>query len=312
MKNSQVHVSLAGGLGNQLFQISAALKLTQADIIVHDFLKNARRTETGDPEINQFNLPKRVTYELSQEASRLEKRYINYLYGLGASAYKARWKFLEKFAVNLAPLIFSRLLNKKVKVIVARDLGDFDYTFPDCDVVIVGYFQSWAWSTALGEWAESGNLKLVAETENLPILRKKVEAFIICLHIRRGDYKYEPKIGLLSRDYFNKALEFLVGEKLNVEIWLFSDDDLDLNEWVDSKFISKVLRVPNAPTPLTFQAMRNADAYVISNSTFSWWAARTSFTNSPIVVAPTPWFKELNSPTGILPMNWIKNNSLFI
>jgi hypothetical protein len=54
----------------------------------------------------------------------------------------------------------------------------------------------------------------------------------------------------------------------------------------------------------TFEIMRLGSAYVIANSSFSYWAAMLSRTPNPLVIAPKPWFQGAESPNQILPANW--------
>ena len=54
----------------------------------------------------------------------------------------------------------------------------------------------------------------------------------------------------------------------------------------------------------TLQAMRLGCAYVIANSTFSWWAAYLSLNPSVEVVAPSPWFMVMEDPKELIPPNW--------
>ncbi len=311
MNSKPVHVSLAGGLGNQLFQISAALKLTAGEVFLHDFLNNARRNQNGDLEFTDFRFPDRVKLVPSRPITRIERKFINFLYGIGAGIHSRKISILKSVALQLAPMVFRRILKTRVRVLVAVNLGDFKFKFPDNEIVLVGYFQSWDWSQSLADWARSGDFQLATEKIEFPISRKSENDFVVCLHIRRGDYKNEQSIGLLNKDYFNSALRIVLADRTEAEIWLFSDDTLDIHELIDSDFLPMIRVVPTASTCLTFQLMRSANAYVLSNSTFSWWAARASYTAKPLVVLPDPWFKELAPPAGIIPESWHALSSTF-
>ena len=47
---------------------------------------------------------------------------------------------------------------------------------------------------------------------------------------------------------------------------------------------------------------------IIANSSFSWWAAKTGI-KKELVIAPSPWFKTLESPTYLIPNSWYQIKS---
>ena len=56
--------------------------------------------------------------------------------------------------------------------------------------------------------------------------------------------------------------------------------------------------------------MREFGGYIISNSSFSWWAAFLRRNHESLVCAPSPWFQGMNNPELLIPEDWIKVNSL--
>lgn len=116
---------------------------------------------------------------------------------------------------------------------------------------------------------------------------------LTAVHVRRGDYLHHPDHHPVpSVDYYTRAIAAHAGESVVV----FSDD----LAWCRAHFGDAVqyFEVPAAYVPpvltsaprdwIDFFAMSAADAFVISNSTFSWWAAWLAQTDA--VIYPEPWF----------------------
>lgn len=114
------------------------------------------------------------------------------------------------------------------------------------------------------------------------------------VHIRRGDYV----VNISSHPpcpvhYFRKAME-LARHKFPLTTFLVFSDDIDwcrtqFDETEQLKFVARKTDSSSLTQDvIEFNLMRTCDAHVISNSTFSWWAAYLA--NSSLVVAPTIWY----------------------
>jgi hypothetical protein len=54
----------------------------------------------------------------------------------------------------------------------------------------------------------------------------------------------------------------------------------------------------------TLELMRCGKAYIIANSTFSWWGAMLSNSENPMVICPDRWFKSQAEPLHLIPKYW--------
>jgi hypothetical protein len=130
---------------------------------------------------------------------------------------------------------------------------------------------------------------------------------IIMVHARRGDYCKNAGMiafhGPLTPSYYVEALSKLVNEahsKGQEPLLLFvSEDETFWHTDVFPALPTKVASVPRACAPAldeeeTLYLMSQCDAFVISNSTFSWWGAWLAGAGRR-VIAPRQWF----GPTGL-------------
>lgn len=138
---------------------------------------------------------------------------------------------------------------------------------------------------------------------------------IVSIHVRRGDYIKNPiinrKFKVCQLEYYNKAIGKIedLAKNENFHFLLFSDD---------YKFISKnfnhiknkTLVKGDVNKPLNdFNLMMNCEYNIISNSTFSWWAAWLNNSSKKIIISPKEWFNDHNSNIflkDLLPNSWIK------
>ena len=135
------------------------------------------------------------------------------------------------------------------------------------------------------------------------------------MHMRRGDYfKVQSEFGILSEDYYQKALSILRNDGKICPVWVFTDSP----ELVQQKFIdtlgsgSKVILPPIESTPAeSLSLMQYGSANIISNSTFSWWPAFLS-KSSAQTVCPSKWFKNMETPEYLIPGHWTQLNPVWL
>lgn len=114
----------------------------------------------------------------------------------------------------------------------------------------------------------------------------------VCVTIRRGDYfsnsNYEKVYGICDGKYYKKAIDFLCSTLLNPKFFIFSDDI----EWVKKNIEfpkDSYFEDGNDPIWEKLRLMYSCKHFVISNSTFSWWAQYLSRNPEKIVVSPAKW-----------------------
>lgn len=305
-KKNQIFVRLAGGLGNQLFQLSQALILGKSVILV------STETETQHPsqEIIRFNLSKGLKVISFQRNRLVSEKLLNL--SLRASTKNSHlFKLLRgflKLAISATMFLELRFLSRVfISDDVGADIGELD----NGTALIAGYFQSENVVSRLIELKGIEVFELEAsanyeEYESLAIIENP-----IILQVRLGDYLKEPNFGIPSLDYYKESLKLIRKILPKSKIWLFSNES-DLAEAYLSELLPENYRVINDEllTPADIlQVMRLGSGYIISNSTFGWWAAYLKRNKSAPVFVPSPWFKKQQEPRGLIPKDWIRINA---
>lgn len=115
----------------------------------------------------------------------------------------------------------------------------------------------------------------------------------ICVSIRRGDFlskQYKKDFYLCNMSYFMKAID-MMRNKVENPVFIFFSDDI---QWVKEN-----LHVDNFPNyyergddPVweKLRLMYSCHHFIISNSTFSWWAQYLGRHENKIVISPSRWY----------------------
>jgi hypothetical protein len=131
----------------------------------------------------------------------------------------------------------------------------------------------------------------------------------ISVHIRRGDYmNVQDSFGVLSSDYYDSAINFTLENSpiKYVRVLVFSDDFVLAKHLFSKLEISLPVQFAESPENYpeeTLMLMSQSDAIVISNSSFSWWAAQLG-KKSKFVVYPSKWLRGMLDPEDLFPTEW--------
>jgi hypothetical protein len=177
---------------------------------------------------------------------------------------------------------------------------------------LVGYFQSGRYFPSVRDEMIGAMLaqpETAAEQDLLAAMRAEPA---ITLHLRRGDYLAvsADRQFIASVDYAVRAIELLKRMGLGLPIRVFSDSV----ELVRSELagVDADIRVVEDDGVLgnwaTLKAMAAGQAMIMSNSSFSWWAAalmRSTGDPAAAVVAPRPWTRGGTAKADMLEPDWV-------
>jgi glycosyltransferase involved in cell wall biosynthesis len=305
-----VYVSLTGGLGNQMFQLAAAVATAeQSPPRLITSLGIPRVSRSGAADIYKYDLSRIAGIEPTRDASFIEKK---------AAGFGLRMGVAPRSIESLSPIkgtlkvcitsLMSIFLRKKVSIEIAQGVGFYEIKKTYKDELLLGYFQSFKWVQRERVYNKFISLQLKEDSEFLNRMSSRAEGKkILGIHIRLGDYKSESAFGVLSPIYFQEALKFLYEGSNYSEIWIFSDEPEFAKKHYCLETLLPLLWIEdsNVSSAETLEVMRLCSGYIISNSSFSWWGALLSRDQSAQVIAPSKWFQGMDDPVDLLPPNWI-------
>ena len=305
--NKRKYLHLTGGLGNQLFQLAAAVYFAK-NTELHVLTKNGkpRTNKMGEPEIFSFILPNQVTVSNSSSYSTFISRVCGFIIRISASPRNFEKNQIMNLLIRLiASIINAIYLRYPVRIMKVKGVG---YVGSKSRAnLLIGYFQTFKYVEEPTVSKKLNLLRLENPSKQVTdfIMQSKLESPLI-VHIRRGDYANESGFGLLGDRYYVNAIKEIMSSTEFNSIWVFSDEIAKVAGVFDDKFdipIRYFGDVDNSASAL-LEIMRHGKGFVIGNSSFSWWAAYLRFDKQAKVIAPTPWFAQQDEPRYLIPPDW--------
>lgn len=301
-----IHVYLTGRLGNQLFQYAFARNLQEkygGKIIcnVYDLKHNSKKIKgvKGTSENFHYDMS---NYVLNNNVEIEDKKlpwYANFN------------NFEIKIIKRICPHLYFKVMTKFGYLIWQRD----DYiNIPKLNtnqITVCGWWQDFNFFSDVEEQLSNEIVPTtVPVKQNKKIYELAANKESVCLSIRGGNYlapKIKELLFVCDKEYFYNAIEKM-NSKLNNPCYLVFSDDLN---WVKS-YIRLEERFPNTEfhyesgndsVEEKIRMMTSCQNFIISNSSFSWWAQYLSKNKKKIVMAPSAWFTD-GRKNGLYMKNW--------
>jgi hypothetical protein len=289
-------IELKGGLGNQMFQYAIASIIAQkksATVLIDtNFFNKTNKTQgftLRNFELSIFNNPyiKASASEIAgfhqlSVISKLKKKLgLNYL-----KIYEEPSFGFQADALSIKTPVYLKGYFQSYKYYIGNENYIKDiFSFPD-------------------DALDSVNVKIMLTIKN---------ANSISIHIRRGDYVQDKVTqefhGNCSFEYYLNAITLLTSNTSDFKLFFFSDDC----DWVKEQFkdlaCSKIFidHNKNEDSWKDMFLMSCCKHNIISNSSFSWWAAWLNKNSEKRVIAPKKWFTAIEIGTNdLIPNEWIR------
>lgn len=296
-------VNIIGGLGNQMFQYAFALSLKnrfpEEEILIdtthfkHIFMKKFRGANLHNG------------YEI-------EKVFPN------ANLKHASCRQLMRVTWYMPNYLLSRVVRKvlpKRKTEYIQPLVSSFAHLPEVYDIKGNCYYEGIWESVKNYMPCRGVIKQVfahsepEDTKNKEFIKNMDTTESVGIHIRRGDYLYEPAfMNICDLDYYERAIAEIVSDGRKHDFYVFSND----MDWC-KEHISPLLKGHNIvyvthnvgdKSCWDMFLMTHCKDLIIANSSFSWWGAFLNQRNGR-VIAPKKWVNR-EAEYDIWLEEWIK------
>ena len=275
------------GLGNQMFQYAygRALQEKYKDKLVLNYYPLIRNKTIRSYSLNHFKLNDSVIIPDLKTMSRLD--FI--------SKIKRRVLVLNNTDKLHGEKTFYRLAAQGM--FANHDVYNYSPN-EKCnqkDKYVIGFWQSEKYFRNISEEIKK-EFEIITppSEENKKLLEEIQKENAVCVHIRRGDYLTTPGLDICNEKYYKDGMKYIADRVVDPVFYIFSYSSKDI-KWIKEnyKFDYQVKYVDlNNPDYEELRLMIACRHFVISNSTFSWWAQYLSKSDNKIVIAPSKWNAE--------------------
>ncbi len=305
-----IHVKITGRLGNQMFFYAMLRRVQllhgggQAVLDFSDVYSNNKEAEGFEDSLQYFRVVDYKRAKTHQEAKQL----VTYRH---PTLFRFKYRLMRK----LVYLLGKRKNRKNVlPAIVAvqkafHRLGIYytDYLTGHVDdthirkslsrdMLIEGRFENPGWFAPIRQTLrEEFTPKEPPRECNRELYSVIENSESVCISVRRGDYVANPAysriFNVCDQSYFERAVEQVKQRVSNPTFILFSDDVRWCRENISIPGCPVYFESGDDPVWEKLRLMYSCKHFIISNSTFSWWAQWLSANENKTVVCPTRWFQ---------------------
>lgn len=290
---------IIGGLGNQMFQYAAGLRLAKE-----------HKTELK-LDINGYNLQNEL--KISHRIFKLDELNIS-----SSLANDAELAPYYRYSDNKFRMGYNKILARympgKQRTYILQRKFNFHMSFLDLpdNVYLDGYWQSEKYFNDISNVIRNEFTLKVPNIDKYSYLLESIRnSESVAVHVRRGDYvsssrvnqHYEP----CPMEYYKSSVQSILAKVRKPRFFLFSDDvewtEQNLRIYSNDVIVSKYT---NHDELIDLILMSNCKHQIIANSSFSWWAAWLNANRPKIVIAPGKWTKdEKKDKTNLIPEDWM-------
>ncbi len=281
-------VSIIGGLGNQMSQVAYAALLSR---------KYGQKLLIDSALFKDYSIRPYSVYKCELDAGS-----IGFYNGEHEAVFRMM-KTSQKVFHHVFRLLKgdSRQLGRRVFGLFAS-IGhyySFDsdcYGYPLCkrkNIDIYGYFLAYDYYSGHEDYLRkifSIKKEFISSHALDYIAMIKTVRCPVAVSMRlQDDYVKDPAFNVCTKYYFETAISIIKQKCPDPEWFVFADDIERAKNFgldIDAVYIENVTDVEG------MEIMRNCRHFVISNSSFSWWASFLGESADKIIIAPDKWMNN--------------------
>lgn len=285
-------VNMMGNIGNQMFIYAMArnLQLEYNDKLIIDLRGLKRNYYTANYKLDQFNLPKDISYDLNQLnwKQKIKYNFTGRIFHLQHYYYRHTREDLI-----IPEKVIRYWFNRGCYYNTNRPLTIYPPSKND-DKYIYGYFQSESYFKAHAEQIRNElTVKTPVSIKDKKLIEQMQNCNSVGVSIRANKAPENPKVkdnvnlGFISKDYYYLGMKKIAEKIENPKFYIFADDlNIVRNEY---HFPFPVTYVKPEESATGMRLLYSCKHFVIANSTFSWWGAYLGKEKNKIVVMPKTW-----------------------
>lgn len=302
-----IFLRLSDGLGNQMFQYAYARYLQEKyKEIIWINIGSYENNKDREFALAHFRLNANV-YVMDGRKGKLFYKFIEHV------IKKEKQQCAGKSCTDIEETNRKKMIAKKDGMYIALPSPFQYYDFPMTkrkNKLLIGYFQTEKYFKEIKDIVKKEfRLKDKLPMDVKRLMKTMQQENSVCVHIRRGDYlKIRWKeLNICDESYYKRAMKQIAQEVKNPVFYIFSNTEADL-KWIEHnyefEYPVKYVNMNN-PDYVELKLMSSCRHFIISNSTFSWWAQYLSTSSEKHVIAPARWYKNNNfSDKEIYMDNW--------
>ena len=283
---------LSGGLGNQMFQYAAGLRLaTHHDVHLKMDISSFKETKNHSFRLDSFENDASIA--TSREIDIIKRNAIQRT----TSIFKWRYEkmaLLEENSYAYQPIIENS----------------------ERDTYLSGNWRSTKYFREIEDHVRSHFTpkKVLLEKMEPTVNAIKEMKCPVGLHVRRRGRVDDPSTHAYYGDcdvsYYHSAIDKICEQCDDVELLVFSDNLAWAKEHIKTTVSTRFVESFQDEHPVfDMYLMSHCHHNIIANSLYSWWSAWLNEHPNKMVMAPEKWFQNsemYNYISALIPENWIK------